>query len=159
MKPQETIDFHLRWTWHKISRLYNLEASRRGFSMSTGYALLNIDQSDGTPSTKLGPKMGMEPRSLTRTLKSMEEEGLIKRVPDKKDKRKVNIILTPFGKKMRKISRDTVLKFNQKIKEEIPVDKLDTFFEVMGLINTQIDKSDIFESPKKDTIQHHEKKN
>ena len=101
--------------------------------MSTGYALLNIDQSDGTPSTKLGPKMGMEPRSLTRTLKSMEAEGLIKRVPDKTDKRKVNIILTPFGKKMRKISRDTVLKFNQKIKEKIPVDKLDTFFEVMNL--------------------------
>ena len=32
--------------------------------MSIGYALLNIDK-DGTPSTKLGPKMGMEARSLT----------------------------------------------------------------------------------------------
>ena len=74
MKPEETIDFHIRWAWHSIARLYNIEAARLGGSMSVGYVLLNIDLEKGCPSTKLGTKMGMEPRSLTRTLKSMEKK-------------------------------------------------------------------------------------
>ncbi|NQX92775.1 MAG: MarR family transcriptional regulator, partial [Flavobacteriales bacterium] len=58
MKPEETIDFHIRWAWSKISRMYNVEAAKYGGTMSIGYVLLNIEK-DGTPSTKLGPKMGM----------------------------------------------------------------------------------------------------
>ncbi len=63
MKPEETVDFHIRWAWAKISRYYNAAASPFGGSMSIGYVLLNVDK-EGTPSTKLGPKMGMESRSL-----------------------------------------------------------------------------------------------
>ena len=35
---------------------------------------LSIDPKKGTPSTSLGPKMGMEATSLSRTLKSLEEK-------------------------------------------------------------------------------------
>ena len=73
MKQEDTIDFHLRWAWHSIARMYNMEAAKFGTTMSVGQILLNVDV-EGTPSTKLGPKMGMESRSLTRILKSMEEK-------------------------------------------------------------------------------------
>ena len=33
MKPQDTIDFHLRWGWTKLSKLYSAEAERRGHSI------------------------------------------------------------------------------------------------------------------------------
>ena len=104
MKPEETIDFHIRWAWHGIARMYNLEASKYNSTMSVGQTLLSIDTKEGTPSTKLGPKMGMEPRSLTRMLKSMEEKGLIYRKVDKTDKRMVRIHLTDAGAKHRDIS-------------------------------------------------------
>ena len=73
MKPEDTIDFNIRSTWHKIARMYNVQAAEHGVSMATGMVLLNIDLKEGTPSTSLGPKMGMESRSLTRTLKNLEE--------------------------------------------------------------------------------------
>ncbi len=38
---------------------------------------------DGTPATKIAPQMGLEPRSLTRLLKSMEDQKLIVRKADK----------------------------------------------------------------------------
>ena len=38
-----------------------------------------IDPKKGTPSTSLGPKMGMEATSLSRTLKTMEIKNLITR--------------------------------------------------------------------------------
>ncbi|GIR50705.1 MAG: hypothetical protein CM15mP59_4470 [Flavobacteriaceae bacterium] len=36
--------------------------------MATGLALLSIDTEEGVPSTSLGPRMGMESTSLSRTL-------------------------------------------------------------------------------------------
>ena len=72
MQARETIDFQLRWGWTKLARLYTALAERHGISMSVGYALLSIER-EGTPSTKLGPRMGMESTSLSRTLKSMQK--------------------------------------------------------------------------------------
>ena len=143
MKPQQTIDFHLRWLWQKIIRIYNQEASKFGGTMSVGYVLLNIDK-DGTPSTKLGPKMGMESRSLTRTLKSMEEKGLIYKTQAENDGRLVLIHLTNDGKKYRDTSREVVLKLNEYVHENIDNDKLDTFFEVSKQINELLDNPSIY---------------
>lgn len=143
MKPEETIDFHLRWLWQKIKRIYNLEAGKFDGSMSVGYILLNIDK-EGTPSTKLGPKMGMESRSLTRTLKTMEEKGLIYRTQHENDGRSILIKLTEEGKKYRETSREVVIQLNEFLRKNINPKKLDTFMEVAREMNSLLDNDDIF---------------
>ena len=72
---KETFDSALRSTWQMVSKMYNKEAGKFDSTMATGFALLSIDP-EGTPSTTLGPKMGMEPTSLSRLLNSMEEGNL-----------------------------------------------------------------------------------
>jgi MarR family transcriptional regulator, organic hydroperoxide resistance regulator len=79
MKREETIDYHIRATWHAIARLYNQKASDHGATMAIGFVLLNIDVEEGTPATKIAPLMGLEARSLTRLLKTLEERGAIYR--------------------------------------------------------------------------------
>ena len=143
MKPEETIDFPIRKVWSRISRLYNSEASKYGGTMAIGQILLSIDP-EGTPSTKLGPKMGMEARSLTRTLKNMEEEGLIKRVSDSSDGRMSRVMLTAKGKQMRDLSKDTVIRFNEAVRANIPAGQLQTFHNVMNKINTLLDNDELF---------------
>jgi len=138
MKPEDTIDFHIRWAWHGIARMYNIEAAKYDTTMSVGQTLLNIDV-DGTPSTKLGPKMGMESRSLTRILKSMEEKGLIYKKADAKDKRMVRIYLTDFGREKREVSKEAVIKLNTAIHENIGKTNLQTFFKVIKKINLLLD--------------------
>ncbi len=146
MKAEETIDFPIRWAWHRISRLYNIMAGKHGITMSIGYCLLNIDRKNGTPSTKLGPLMGMESRSLTRTLKTMEDMGLIERKPDANDKRMVRIFLTPFGVESREISKHTVIAFNEAVKGSLTEEELSTFFNVMQKINKTLEDTDQFHS-------------
>lgn len=133
------VDFVLRHLWHKVSRLYNQKASEYGVSTSVGFILLNVDK-EGTPSTQLGPKMGMEPTSLSRTLKSMEESGLIYRKAAKDDKRKVLIFLTDEGVEKRRIARQVILDFNEHVISAVPKGKLKTFFEVAERLDTAIDK-------------------
>ena len=140
----KTIDYILRATWQAVARMYNEEASNYGATMATGFTLLSIDKDKGTPSTTLGPKMGMEATSLTRTLKSMEEKGLIIRKKNPFDGRGVLIYLTDFGKEKRELSKDTVLKFNEAVRQNVSVEKLQHFMEVSEIINELIAEKKIF---------------
>ena len=140
MKKEKTVDFHIKWGWHAISRMYNAYAARFDITMAIGYVLLNIDLEEGTPATKIGPLLGMEPRSLVRMLKSLEERALIRRETDDHDKRFVRIYLTDEGKAKREMAREGVIQFNNMIREKIPLDKLVVFFEVMNDINRIVEE-------------------
>lgn len=145
MRREETVDYHLKTAWHAISRMYNQQAMKYGGTMSIGFALLNIHAEEGTPATKIGPLMGLEARSLTRLLKSMEEKGLIIRKTDESDKRSVRILLTREGKKRREKARETVLRFNEAVREVVPQKKLEVFFDVVQHINRMIERSEIYD--------------
>ncbi len=143
MRKEKTVDFHIKWTWHAISRMYNAYAGRYDMTMAIGYVLLNIDTENGTPATKIGPSIGMEPRSLTRTLKTLEERGWIKRETDQTDKRFVNVFLTETGKAKRKVAREGVIAFNNYLREQIPLEKLVIFFDVIKDLNRFIEEENI----------------
>lgn len=144
MKPEETVDYNIKVCWHAISRMYNVQAAKHDITTSIGFVLLNIDTAEGTPATKIAPLLGLEARSLTRILKSMEEKGLIYKAADEKDKRSVRIFLTEEGLQKKEISRVTVRKFNQKVRETIPESDLQTMFGVIAKINGLIESKSIY---------------
>jgi len=145
MKREETVDFQIKAAWHAIARMYNQQALKYGGTMSIGFALLNIHTEEGTPATKIAPMMGLEARSLTRLLNSMEEKGLIYRVTDKIDKRSVRVRLTKEGRKSKERAKQTVLQFNDAVRAEIATSKLDEFFQVLQTINRIIERNNIYE--------------
>ncbi|MDO7876873.1 MarR family transcriptional regulator [Hymenobacter sp. ASUV-10] len=145
MKPEETVDYNIKVAWHAISRMYNVQAAQNDITTSIGFVLLNIDQDNGTPATKIAPLLGLETRSLTRILRSMEDKGLIYKQGDTVDKRSVRIFLTPLGLEKKEVSRQTVRHFNLKIKEKIPQSQLDVFFKVAGQITGMIEGKTLFE--------------
>jgi len=141
---EKTIDHVLRATWMAVSKMYNEEAGKAGSTMATGFALLSIDPENGTPSTSLGPKMGMEATSLSRILKTMEEKGLIIRRKNPNDGRSVLIYLTEFGKEMRDYSKRVVLKFDETVKENVSDKDLKTFIEVANTITELISEKKVY---------------
>ncbi len=139
MRREETIDHNIKSTWHAIARMYNQQAGKYDLTMSMGFVLLNIDSLDGTPATKIAPQMGLESRSLTRLLKTMEEKELIYRQADNIDKRSVRIFLTKNGKRKKEKSKEVVLKFNECARKNISEEKLSVFFDVLQSINQMIE--------------------
>jgi MarR family transcriptional regulator, organic hydroperoxide resistance regulator len=143
-RPNYQIDLDVRQTWHKMSRMYNQKANSYGISMSVGFILLHIDK-EGTPSTQLGPRMGMEPTSLSRTLKTMEEKGFIRREEDKTDKRVVRIFLTEQGLEARYIARDVIFEFNNKVQTRISKEHFEIFqsviTEVQKIVDEELDEA------------------
>ena len=135
MKAEKTVDYHIKSGWHAISRMYNSYAAPFDMTMAIGYVLLNIDKKKGTPATKIAPALGLEARSLTRMLKSLEDKKWIRREIDEDDRRVVNVYLTEEGKRKRDFARQGVILFNNAIYEKIGEEKLNIFFEVMHNIN------------------------
>jgi len=144
MDKEKSIDHMLRATWQAVAKTYNEQAAKHESTMAMAMALLYIDTKDGTPSTALGPSMGMEATSLSRTLNSLETKGLIYREKNPEDGRSVLIKLTDLGTEKRDISKASVYTFNQTIRENITKQKLDHFFEVTELINKLINQKSIF---------------
>jgi len=141
---EKTIDYLLRTTWLAVNKMYNEEAAKFDSTMATGFTLLSIDPENGTPSTSLGPIMGMEATSLSRILKKMDELGLIERKPNPEDGRGVLIHLTEFGREKREYSRERVLTFNETIKQHVSEEKLQHFQEVTETINELISNKKIY---------------
>ena len=72
---ERTIDYSLRNTWQGIVKMYNEAAKKMDSTMATGFTLLSIDPKTGTPSTALGPKMGLESTSISRILNTLEKKS------------------------------------------------------------------------------------
>ena len=145
MNKEQLFEFPIRNNWFKISRYYNQIAAEYGISFSWGFILLNVER-EGTPSTSLGPMMGMESTSLSRTLKNMEDFGLIERKADTVEKRKSLVFLTEMGYEKRKIAREVVVDFNKKLYKSIPKTKVKSFFETMSKIDNIL--TDLLEEQK-----------
>lgn len=141
MEQEDTIDYNIRKTWYNISKLYNRTASEYMASMALGMVLLNIDIYEGTPSTQLGPNMGMEATSLSRYLIKLEEHKVIERRSDPNDKRKSVIHLTPLGINRREIAKKVVIDFNENVKSHFEKEEMDTFFDILKKINKIIDST------------------
>ncbi|MBX7125723.1 MAG: MarR family transcriptional regulator [Cyclobacteriaceae bacterium] len=140
MKREETVDFHIRAAWHAIARMYNQRAAEHDATMSMGFVLLNIDSELGTPATKIAPLMGLEARSLTRILKTLEERRIIERRADPNDKRSVRIFLTRDGRRRKEKARETVVRFNEAVRAVVPKSDLRVFFDVVQRINRVADR-------------------
>lgn len=150
MDKNISIDHQLRATWQAVAKMYNEQAAKHDSTMAIAFVLLNIDKINGTPSTALGPLMGMEPTSLSRILKSMEEKGAIYREKNPDDGRSVIVKLTEYGLEMRKFSKNHVYQFNNVVREYVSENDLESFFKVMKVINLLISEKKIFENINKD---------
>jgi DNA-binding MarR family transcriptional regulator len=114
-------------------------AAVEGMTMSYGFILMMVEK-EGTPSTQLGPKMGMEATSLSRTINAMEKDGLIRRSSSEKDKRITLVFLTEMGVQKRKMVKQFILEFNEKLTTKLKKRDLEGFFTVMNALDESVDE-------------------
>ena len=139
-------DFVMRQTWKNIEKMYNSEASKYDVTFSIGFTLISIDADLGTPSTSIGPIMGLESNSLSRILNSMENKNLIKRRPNPEDGRGIIISLTKLGKEKRDIVIEKIRHFKKLIRLRIDESDLEAFHRVSSKINDIIKEGEVFKN-------------
>jgi MarR family transcriptional regulator, organic hydroperoxide resistance regulator len=139
----EDAGFDIKVTWLAIAKHFAPLAAAQGITVSMGFVLLNISKEKGASATKIAPLIGMEPRSLTRLLKKLEEMKLIIRKPDPEDGRGVRVFLSDKGAQIKKLAKKNVESFNNMLKGEIPAERMQQFFQTLEQIHRVIEKHKI----------------
>jgi len=139
MDIKDTIDYQIKTTAHAMLKMYNQLSAKFEMSQATVLVLLSISK-EGTPSTSIAPSLGMEATSMSRIMNSLEDNGLIYREKDTKDKRMVRVFLTKEGFAKRKIAKKMITGFNDLIHQKIPKNKLSLFDAIMVDINKTMEE-------------------
>jgi DNA-binding MarR family transcriptional regulator len=129
----------LRSSWFQVSKLGNEMAAEHDGTMSMAFVLLAINEAGGTPVTRIAPRMGMEPNSIGRLLKSMEEKGLVTRKGSDADKRLSLVCLTDLGREKREIALKAVYRLEKAIIKDLDPALLEAFFAVSDQIPKAIE--------------------
>ena len=136
----QLVIYKLRTSWFQISKMYNEMATEHDGTVSMAFVLLAINEEDGTPVTRIAPRMGMEPNSLSRILKSMEDKEFIFRKKNDSDKRMAFVFLTDLGKEKREVAMKAVYRLERAIVKNMDSEKLQAFFDVSNNIPEAIEE-------------------
>lgn len=108
----ESVGYQIRTTHRALARFLQLKIEPYGVTLGMWYFLRTLWSEDGLTQRELSRRVGtMEPTTLSAIL-SMEKRGLVRRVRNKKDRRKLHVYLTPKARKIRNdlipLARDVV---------------------------------------------------
>lgn len=107
------LSYAVRDLHRAFSRALQARIVTHGVSMGQWFFLRVLWEEDGLTQRELSQRVGMmEPTTVT-ALNTMESRGLVERVRNPHDRRKVNIYLTPKGRAL----RDTLLSCAAEVNE------------------------------------------
>lgn len=134
----QLVVYQIKTAWLQIQKMGDKIASKYDASLSMAFVLMAIYEEEGTPVTKIAPRIGMEPNSLSRLLKSLEKKAYIFKEADPKDKRIVLVKLSELGLERRKIALRSVFSIEKEVMKDVAEDDLKGFFKVMRTVNSKL---------------------
>jgi DNA-binding MarR family transcriptional regulator len=113
---------------HKaFSRRLAREISRYDISFKHYYYLLALFEEDQITQVELSERVGMNRATVTSVVDTMEAQGLVKRVRDPDDRRKINVVLTPKGTRLRRPLLESIGEVQRAALKGIAARDLDRF--------------------------------
>jgi DNA-binding MarR family transcriptional regulator len=98
---EETARFLEAWMGvRQIVQAANFNQFHRAGLSATQFMIMNVVPAEGTTLSELALRLNLSPATLSQTLDSLEERGLLRRARSSADARKVNLSVTARGKKM-----------------------------------------------------------
>ena len=132
----------IAWVIRDVNRLFaaTLEplVSRDGVTVCHWYYLRILSEHDGLNQRELSQKVGVHPNTAVPALDNMEKHGLVMRVRDANDRRRMCVHLTPKGRRLRDEMIPHVKAMLYRSIAHLTPAELDTFFKVMNRIEQNL---------------------
>ncbi len=102
VSTRESVGFVVREVWRLFARCLQPRIAREGVSIGMWFVLRMLWDEDGMTQRELGERVGINAPTMVTAINSMERAGLVKRVQNRADRRKINIFLTERGRKLKR---------------------------------------------------------
>ena len=100
LRLEETIGFLLSDASRTMTRTFSARIAEHGVGMGIFQFLRILWEEDGLSQSELASRTHMRGPSVANAIHDLERRGLVKRVPDRADGRKVRVMLTPQGRRL-----------------------------------------------------------
>jgi MarR family transcriptional regulator, organic hydroperoxide resistance regulator len=111
----DSLDFLIRDTRRLLLKAIEVRLAQHGIPLGAWFPLRILYEEDGITQRELSRKLGYLDAAAGAIVEVMEKLQLVRRVRNADDRRKINVFLTPLGKRMGK----RTIKHMQEIHEQI----------------------------------------
>ena len=134
-----SIGYQIRLTHRLMQKLLQLKIEQFGVTLGMWYFLRVLWDQDGLTQKELSDLVGtMEPTTLS-AIASMEQRGIVARVRNAADKRKINIFLTPYGHELKRKLRPIGIEVGDIAKTGISRREADLQIALLGELQTNLE--------------------
>jgi MarR family transcriptional regulator, organic hydroperoxide resistance regulator len=130
----------LRRAHRSYSRRLQDELAAHGVSLAQYLHLRELWDLNGITQNELSQKVGIEKASSTAVLDALEKNGLILRVRNAQDRRKVNVYLTPAGRNIRDVLSPAAKGVATQAVSDLSAAELDLLFSTLDRMITNLDQ-------------------
>jgi DNA-binding MarR family transcriptional regulator len=106
------LGYFVRETHKAMMRRLAEELTAQGIAPKHYYYLRALYEENGITQIELGERVGMNRATVTRVVDTMVRSGLVRRIRNPDDRRKINIVLTPRAERLRQPLLHTVETLN-----------------------------------------------
>ncbi len=114
VSADQSLGYQIRYAYRIFVKALADELAPHRITTGQWSVLRVLWQEEGLSQVELAQRMMVEKASLTAVLKAMEADGLISRVRNAEDRRKVNIFLTPAGRRLKSKILPLIGKINKR---------------------------------------------
>ncbi|HYR09563.1 MAG TPA: MarR family transcriptional regulator [Longimicrobium sp.] len=134
-----------------LARLFAQALYRRigphGVTRGQFPVLLMLWEQEGATQSQLAERLAVEQPTMANTLKRMERDGLITRVPDKADRRQAHVYLTPRGRALEEVLTASARQTNAAALEGLDTEERQLFLALAGRVIRNLEDDSRNHSP------------
>jgi MarR family transcriptional regulator, organic hydroperoxide resistance regulator len=130
----------LRHAHRAYSRKLQDGLAAHGVTLAQYLHLRELWELNGVTQNELSQKVGIEKASSTSVLDALEKNGLIVRVRNAQDRRKVNVHLTPAGQRIRELISPAARSVAMQAVSDLSEPELDSLFSALNRVIANLDQ-------------------
>lgn len=111
----ESLDFLIRDTRRLLLKCIDARLAQHGIPLGAWFPLRILYEEDGITQRELSRKLGYLDAAAGAIVEVMERQQLVRRKRNTDDRRKINVFLTPLGRRMGKLTIRHIAEINAQI--------------------------------------------
>ena len=141
LPPEKSVAFQIRRAHLAFDRLLSMRLAKHGIKAGYYNYLRALWIKDRITQRDLSDATRVTETTTVALLKGMEDEGLIERVRDTGDKRKILVTLTPYGRSLEPLLLPHAAQLNAIATQGIETAEIRAFIKVASKIATNLEKA------------------
>lgn len=141
-QPMNSIGYLTRITFRAFSRHMERKTLSYGVSAGQWPFLRALWTEEGLTQRQLSQRVAMREPTTVTALKTLERSGLIRRVPSRKDNRKIHVFLTAKGRRLKERLIPFVVEVNAVAQAGISPEEIDVLRRVLLRMSDNLAKDE-----------------